>query len=182
MSFLYFAYGSNMLPARLTARCPSAHVVGSATTQGFDLEFSKPSKDGSGKATLVSSVGLVTPGAVFEINRNELDALDRAEGAGYGYDRVEELTVELNQGGESITATTYIADLTDQLIKPFDWYLALVIAGAHHHAFDDPIIDKLRLVQHIIDDNHNRKSRSEALSALSSHAYHDHSALLRKTA
>ena len=27
MTFLYFAYGYNMLPARLLGRCPSAKVV-----------------------------------------------------------------------------------------------------------------------------------------------------------
>lgn len=31
MTFLYFAYGSNMLSARLKARCPSAKVIGKAT-------------------------------------------------------------------------------------------------------------------------------------------------------
>lgn len=34
MTFLYFAYGSNMLPARLQARCGSARVIGAATAAG----------------------------------------------------------------------------------------------------------------------------------------------------
>ena len=85
MGFLYFAYGSNMLPARLQARCSTARVIGTATAQNFELNFSKLGKDSSGKATLVESAigGTVTPGVLFEIERIELHHLDQAEGAGY---------------------------------------------------------------------------------------------------
>jgi gamma-glutamylcyclotransferase len=51
-----------MLPARLKARCPSALVIGAANAQNVDLEFSKRSNDGSGKATLVSSADAITLG------------------------------------------------------------------------------------------------------------------------
>jgi gamma-glutamylcyclotransferase (GGCT)/AIG2-like uncharacterized protein YtfP len=181
MSFLYFAYGSNMLPARLVARCPSAQLIGVATTHEFDLEFSKRSKDGSGKATLVPGNDLATPGALFEIQKSELNALDRAEGAGSGYDRLESVSVQLRQSSEKVTATTYIASLTDMQLKPFDWYLALVIAGAQHHTLGEDHLRKLRLHEHVIDDDHTRKSRQDALEALSLHEHHDHNALLRKS-
>lgn len=178
MSFLYFAYGSNMLPARLVARCPSALVHGKATANGFDVEFSKESKDGSGKATLISDKDLRSPGVLFEIEMDELKALDRAEGAGYGYDRVENFSVELNENGETVSATTYIASQTNQHLKPFDWYLALVIAGAHHHGLGETYIERLRLIEHIVDAEHSRKGRLEALEALSSHGHQDHGALM----
>lgn len=182
MSFLYFAYGSNMLPARLQARCASARVIGAANAPGFDLEFSKLSrKDGSGKATLVTAADMATPGVLFEIDKADLGALDRAEGAGFGYDRADDFTAEITGTGERITAATYIAGTTDRQLKPFDWYLALVVAGARHHALGDDHLARLRLIAHIIDLDHNRKDRREALEALLAHGFDDHLVLLNKT-
>jgi gamma-glutamylcyclotransferase len=39
MTFLYFAYGSNMLPARLLGRCPSAKVVRTGVARAWSLIF-----------------------------------------------------------------------------------------------------------------------------------------------
>ena len=48
MSFLYFAYGSNMLTERLTARTPSAEPQGTGVLAGYRLTFEKPSVGRSG--------------------------------------------------------------------------------------------------------------------------------------
>ena len=79
----YFAYGSNMLTARLQARCPSARPLGRATARGRRLAFHKRSDvDGSGKCDLVpADDGALVVGVVFDLAADELPALDRAEGA-----------------------------------------------------------------------------------------------------
>ena len=82
MTFYYFAYDSNMLTTRLTQRCPGAIVVGLATAADTVVEFSKPSEDKSGKATLRQAVGNRTAGVVFTIPRAERDQLDSCEGVG----------------------------------------------------------------------------------------------------
>lgn len=132
MGFYYFAYGSNMLTARLKARCPSAVAVGTAEVADFVVEFSKPSVDLSGKATLNNAAGghYRSSGVLFEIAKAELERLDRAEGIGDGYDRHDSFGVRLKDGGEIVQARTYLAAATDSGLKPYDWYLALVIAGA----------------------------------------------------
>ncbi|MEZ0018208.1 gamma-glutamylcyclotransferase family protein [Sinorhizobium fredii] len=177
MTFLYFAYGSNMLPARLKARCASARVIGPATAKGFRLDFSKRSTDGSGKATLIVHEG-AAPGVLFEIAKSDLAPLDRAEGAGKGYDRVDGFRVVNAVTREPITATTYLASAPEADLKPFDWYLALVIAGAHHHALGDQHLAELRLIEWLNDDDFRRKSRIEALQALTAHGFDDHYVLL----
>ena len=50
-TFLYFAYGSNMLTRRLTApaRAPLALATGTVFAEGRRLTFDKVSTDGSGK-------------------------------------------------------------------------------------------------------------------------------------
>lgn len=47
-----FAYGSNMLVARLTERVPSARPIGIGQLKGHVLRWHKRSKDGSGKCDI----------------------------------------------------------------------------------------------------------------------------------
>lgn len=177
MSFLYFAYGSNMLSSRLIARCPSARVISTASAVNHTLEFTKKSKDGSGKATLVSRGSAIhTPGVLFEIDAGERRALDKVEGAGSGYDRVDDFRVTTN--GESVNATTYLASARQSELHPFDWYLAVVIAGAIEHELGGNHLNFLRGIQHIIDEDEARPARTEAITALAEHGHFDHMTLL----
>lgn len=180
MSFVYFAYGSNMLPARLQARCGTARVIGTAMAHRFELEFSKPGKDGSGKATLIDSgvQSSATPGVLFEIDRADLNFLDKAEGAGSGYDRIDDFRITCASTGDIVTATTYLASKTNPDLEPFDWYLALVLAGSHHNALHEDHQTRLRGVGHVNDTHRSREGRIEALRALSKHGYNDHYGLL----
>lgn len=167
-----------MLTQRLRARCPSATVLGTATAQGYDLQFSKPSIDGSGKATLTSAEHTNTPGVLFKIERRHLQALDRAEGAGKGYDRFDDFEVHLHSGDGAEAVVTYLATETNAGLSPYDWYLGLVLAGAHQHALEDAYIGRLRAHLHEFDSNLDRPSRIDALKALAAHGYRDLSDLL----
>lgn len=169
MPFFYFAYGSNLLPERLLPRCPSARTIGRAKANGFDLDFSKVSKDKSGKATLVEAAGAVTPGALYEIVDDELRSLDKHEGLGSGYYRTTELRVELDGSRELIDAVSYIADDRNAHLQPYDWYLALVIAGARHHGLDAEHLERLDSVQYAIDRDIDRGGRRSALAAFEAH-------------
>src|SRR5580700_1565214 len=92
-TFKYFAYGSNMLTERLHERCKSAKAIGVAVAFGHRLEFSKRSRDDSGKATIVRSNKSEEHvfGVVFEVVISERAALDKAEGVGTGYERIDNL-------------------------------------------------------------------------------------------
>ena len=106
--------------------------------------------------------------------------LDRAEGAGYGYDRDDSFRVTCASTGATVTAKTYLASTTKPELEPFDWYLALVLAGSHHHALQEDHIRRLRAINHIVDSDHGRKGRIEALEALLQHGYDDHHSLLQE--
>lgn len=179
MSFLYFAYGSNMLSSRLIARCPSATVIGMATAQNHALDFSKKSIDGSGKATLVkNSSSIHTPGVVFEIDVAERDVLDKFEGASKGYERIDDFMIKTQD--QTVTATTYLASMTHSELVPFDWYLALIIAGALEHKLGDEHAERLNAIEHMPDHDAARKSRIAALKALADHGHHDLMILLKR--
>lgn len=167
-----------MLPARLLTRCPSARVLSLASAQNFTLEFSKPSIDSSGKATLVPALNSAVPGVLFELASEDREALDLHEGAGHGYMRVDRFAVEMLPANELIHATTYIATATDRRLRPFDWYLAVVIAGAVHHAIGRQHVEMLRACPHTIDCELERPSRLRAMEAMLAHGIEDYRALL----
>ncbi len=164
----YFAYGSNMFTERLRARCSSAQPRGVAYADNLVLGFCKKSGDGSGKATLCPEAGHQVFGVVFNLNENELAKLDEAEGAGSGYDRIDDFWVRI-QGSHDLERTfTYLAPpaFIDQSVKPYDWYLKLVLAGARQHRLPLQYVGEITAVQAVADPKRNRKSRLEALKLL----------------
>lgn len=169
--FTYFAYGSNMLLERLQVqdRCPSARVIGPASAHDFEFCFAKRSaRDGSGKATLVSRNGLCAHGVLFAIDVAERSRLNAAEGAGKHYDVVEGFPVKDFQDGTLKDATTYLANETffDFDLLPYDWYHALVLAGAMQNGLPGDYLAELGGRKTISDPAENRRTRAEALRAL----------------
>ena len=94
---LYLAYGSNLHPARLIERVPSARLVGTTRLDGYRVVFIKRSHDGSSKASLLftDEARHAAYGAVYEMPIQEKLVLDALEGVGEGYDE-RELQVSVN--------------------------------------------------------------------------------------
>jgi gamma-glutamylcyclotransferase (GGCT)/AIG2-like uncharacterized protein YtfP len=81
MRLLYFAYGSNMDPAQMRQRCPSARFVAVAKLPDHRLAFTRYAKDrGCGTCDGVPEAGKDIWGAVFEISDAELERMDESEG------------------------------------------------------------------------------------------------------
>ena len=133
------------MTGRLTAsnRCPSARYFANAYVDHFTLDFSKIGEDGSGKAALIPSRGKRAHGVVFEIDAREREPLDKAEP---GYRREDGFKATVADTGACETATTYIVleNCRNLDLKPFDWYLALVVAGAMEHRFPAHVIAAYR--------------------------------------
>jgi gamma-glutamylcyclotransferase (GGCT)/AIG2-like uncharacterized protein YtfP len=165
---LYFAYGSNMLTAWLRSRCKSARARGVASVAGYRLAFSKRSKDGSGKAMLVSSDDPAARvyGVLYEIANDEILELDRAEGRGKGYERLEDF--EVRADGNGVRVMTYMTDNTafDAALKPYDWYLALAVKGAEENGLPSHYIATMRATGSISDPDLDRLTHQRALAIL----------------
>ena len=79
--YLYFAYGSNMHPARMAKRCPGAIDLGGAVLRNHrvverlyaDIDFTE---------------GAVTEGVLYVITEEHLKSLDRFEGYPSVYRRI----------------------------------------------------------------------------------------------
>ena len=150
-TFFYFAYGSNMLTERLVARCSTAKAIGIAFVYDYCIEFSKVSIDGSGKATIQSYKHNKQYGVLFEIKCSQREDLDRAEGLGVGYEQLTLDNVINCSNGIANSAYTYQAIKLNSELKPFDWYLALVIAGAEQHGLPSNYIATLRQTKFKVD-------------------------------
>lgn len=155
-----------MLRERLCAatRCPGAISVCNGFAPDFDLRFDKPSVDGSGKATIFARADFIVRGVVFQIPVEQVSALDVAEGVGNGYKRVSQFSVSTNDG--AISAVTYIAGRTRQGLRPYDWYLQLVVAGARQNGLPEQYIAMLARVDSMLDPESQRPTRLEALRVL----------------
>ncbi len=166
--FIYFAYGSNMLTQRLQARCASAKPLGVAAVLNHAIIFSKRSKDGSGKAMIHPAPGESAHGVLFEILVRERGDLDEAEGLGIGYWRSDRFEVACGHTGSAIQVSTYIAlpAVVDPTLQPYDWYHALVCAGARQHALPAAYVQRLTGTPFIVDRTLDRSSRLEALRIL----------------
>uniref|UniRef100_A0A3B3RIR7 Gamma-glutamylcyclotransferase b n=1 Tax=Paramormyrops kingsleyae TaxID=1676925 RepID=A0A3B3RIR7_9TELE len=110
-SFLYFAYGSNLLKERLQLENPSAKALCVARLTDHKLVFGNhrglPSNRWhGGVATIEHSSGEDVLGVVWEMNIDDLESLDRQENVRSGiYSPVE---VSVWAAGQKITCRTYI--------------------------------------------------------------------------
>ncbi|MFV0298461.1 MAG: gamma-glutamylcyclotransferase family protein [Hyphomicrobiaceae bacterium] len=170
----YFAYGSNMLHARLTRRCPSARAVGIGRLDGWELDFSKTGGDGSGKAVIFPSdaPGAAVWGVVFTLAKDDCNVLDRIEGRGRGYERADDLAIAAPARDVPYRAISYIAQdgHRDGALKPFDWYRDLVLGGARQNALPEAYQAALARFTAIRDPVPDRPGRLEALAALGARA------------
>ena len=164
---LYFAYGSNMLTARLRARCPGAEPLCVGYAEGYRLAFAKRGRDLSGKGHLVRAGRRVRqPGVLFAMDAADRDRLDAVEGLGSGYDRHDAFPVRRADDGRRVTAFVYLASDPEPGLVPYDWYLALIVAGAREHRFDRRRVRALLEVARIADAGPALAARDEAFALL----------------
>jgi cupin 2 domain-containing protein len=165
MKLHYFAYGSNLHPARLLARVPSAEFVEVAVWPDRELRFCKRSADGSAKCTLVPALGSRAFGAVYRLEQADKSLLDGIEGLGQGYE-------EHWQGlplGEGVARTFHYAAADDYIepsLQPYHWYKQMVLAGAHYHEFPARYIESIERVASIEDPDPLRRAQNEAILEL----------------
>jgi hypothetical protein len=136
---LIFAYGSNMLVARMRERVPSAVPVANGHLSGYQLRWHKHGMDGSAKCD-ASWTGLATDrilGVAYRIDPAEKSHLDAAEGLHRGY---EQRQVQVGTTRGILLAQMYYATAIAPRLRPFDWYRALVRSGAVEHGLPQAYI------------------------------------------
>lgn len=150
---LYFAYGSNMDPTQMKARCPDARVVGLACLNDYVLCFPRRSnKRGCGVSSILAKDGCETWGVIYKLSDADLVALDRNEG--YRQDRdpsvnaYNRITISVRLGVETMEAETYVASHQEGEHLPNVGYLAHIREGAVHHGLPAAYLEFLAGLPH----------------------------------
>jgi hypothetical protein len=132
----YFAYGSNMNPARLVdGRLKREGVdIGrriGGRLDGWRLAFDKiaRSPEGSGAGNIVVAPGGCVHGTLNEMPEDGLRVLDLWEGVAGGHYERRLVPVVRADGGETVEAVTYVALLTAAGLRPTRDYLGHLLAG-----------------------------------------------------
>ncbi len=155
----YLAYGSNLHPARISARLGTITKLGTTELPGWSLRFHKYGNDGSGKCNLIADPSSVAYGAVYEFSSERKQRLDAIEGVGKGY---HDVRIELPRFGE---AWVYLAEPShiDDALQPYDWYHAFVLRGTELNRFPDAYIAEIQNVPAVQDPNEKRRRDNQAI-------------------
>lgn len=162
-ALLVFSYGSNMLTARIQERCHSASCLGVAELRGYELRWHKRSrKDGSAKCDVIATQedGARVYGVVYALPLSEKPGLDDAEGLGFGYDEIQ---VSVVVDGGRTDALCYTATDIDSRLKPYTWYVALVVGGARQHGLPPDYVSQLAATEAVQDRNRKRNDLHMAI-------------------
>jgi len=162
----YFAYGSNLLAARLLARVEAADL-GMATLSGWTLRWNYHSVDGSGKCNIepVKDSTSAVYGVLYEMDKDAFAVLDRIE---MGYKRIE---VSLDHAGKRAEAWVYVYAQPAPEAAPYSWYKGLVLSGAIEHGFPQGAIQDLKSVAAVPDPVPDRPGKVHAEALLRDAGY-----------
>lgn len=142
----YFAYGSNMNPARLVDGRLKPKGVGVAERvcgrlDGWRLAFNKRARSpvGAGAGNIVPADGKTVFGTLNAVPPAGLDVLDHWEGVAGGHYERRTVPVVRIDTGQTVEAITYVALLVGEDLRPTREYLAHLLAGrdvlpADYHA------------------------------------------------
>ena len=128
----YFAYGSNMNHQQMKQRCPNSRFIRKARLDGFRFVYDGNSRTRGGAVANIQesrAPGSVVWGGLFEIDEDDLAALDRYEGHPRSYQR-RTVTVRDEQGTDSEAIIYYRTG--EDLGKPSGQYRTIVIEGAEN--------------------------------------------------
>jgi gamma-glutamylcyclotransferase (GGCT)/AIG2-like uncharacterized protein YtfP len=133
----YFAYGSNMDPEQMAARCPGAVLEGVGMLQGYRFLVTE-----AGFGSVVPDPDGTVYGVVWRLLPSDEAALDAYEGIPGGLYRKTTARVQLVSPAESVDAMVYVAT-TDRPGRPKPGYLEAVLKAAQHHGFPAAYVDEL---------------------------------------
>ena len=135
---LYFAYGSNMSPRQMLARCPGARSAGRATLAGWRFHITT-----RGTANIVRASGAIVHGVLWRVTPRHLRDLDRWEGVGLRVYRRRWVQLAA-EGATARTAVVYIADrIWPGQARP-TYVLTAVLPGARAFALPTAYQNEIR--------------------------------------
>ncbi len=125
----YFAYGSNMKHKQMENRCPSSNFLRRAYLDGYHFVYDGHSSAWNGAVANIvkSNSSNRIWGGLFEINSDNLAALDCYEGYPKSYDRVE---LDIKDDRDTVYRAIVYFRTDEKLGKPSDEYRKTILRGS----------------------------------------------------
>ena len=141
MKKYYLAYGSNLNLEQMKRRCPNAKPIGTGVIWGYKLAFIGNDYHAFLNIVKCDKGAVVTPVAVWEVDNNDIESLDRYEGYPDFY-RKEDFEITLTsldkKTQKNITGFAYV--MTDKYSRhysmPENYYFLTVLKGYLDFRFD----------------------------------------------
>jgi len=127
----YFAYGSNMNPARVQRRGMAVKSYMSGQLSDYILAFNKRSTiyPGAAAANIMVSSGSVVEGVIYELETHQsIETMDPFEGYPARYSR-HIVSISTQTGLLDSWVYTANQDHVQEGLKPAQWYLDHLLAG-----------------------------------------------------
>lgn len=169
---MYFAYGSNLMAARIHINNPTAVRVSKAKLVDYRLDFGYWSQRWKGAAaTVVPDEGKYVWGAVWQLDRSDMENLDRQEGVSSNVYFPFEVEVETPDEQKLLCRCYQLCDTPTKLNPgqpvpedrlPSELYLSVIIKGAQETGLPDDYIKQLKKISH----NSYKGDNSTVLSSL----------------
>lgn len=151
-TFLYFAYGSNLLRERLQLSNPSASYLQVAKLENYKLIFDSQtdlelSTWHGAPASIVAEEGACVWGTVWLMDRKDISSLDKQEGVPQQVYKPLQVKVKATTG-ETLECRTYqLVSLRNENHQPSPQYLRVIINGALMCGLPADYIDMLKKVE-----------------------------------
>ncbi|XP_043498132.1 gamma-glutamylcyclotransferase-like [Polistes fuscatus] len=157
-TFLYFAYGSNLLTKRIHFNNPTAVRKDIGRLKNYRLDFITYSKRwGGAAATIVPTENSSVWGAIWELDQCNLSTLDCQEGVMDNIYFPLTVDVETPSGDvlkcrvyqQTIVPANYIKPMCLPIERlPSPLYLETIIKGAQESQLPDSYIQFLKMISH----------------------------------
>lgn len=140
----YFAYGANMSAELMQCICPSHRYLGVAELPEHRLAFSRRSlRTRTGVADVLPTSGRSVWGALYQLDDDELAAIDRKEGNGWAYER-RPVSVRVDGGMRELEAIAYAVITPEALeVEPSPAYLDALLRAARERGLPDAYVEAL---------------------------------------
>lgn len=140
----YFAYGSNMTGAVMDDACPEHRFLGPARLPAYRLAFMRRSvRTGTGVADILPDPEGSVWGALYELERDRLDGLDRKETLGAAYEHLDVVVLTADGISHSAMAYTVIAKEPVE-VRPSLAYVQGLILGARERSLPETYLARLQ--------------------------------------
>ncbi|KAJ2948136.1 hypothetical protein O0L34_g9936 [Tuta absoluta] len=172
-TFLYFAYGSNLLKRRIHMNNPSAEFMGIGKLLNHQLDFRRSSPNWRGySATIVPTENAYVWGAIWRIHNDEMESLDKQEGvdAKSYFAKLVEVVLPV---GLTVECRTYQQTINPELRPQDEWlptrpnrlpsktYMEVILRGAIECNMPKDYIEFLRSIPH-----NNKEASPEMMEKL----------------